>query len=123
MLQQDRTVQDTNSLLPVVLDSPQQTWSPCVSLFCKQVIVDNYLLKSEWLRLSLMLIIVLKSFYDGSVFSPSLSLLLCTEWDGHSFPFSKQSSVWGDLKAGRLDGNPKGYGGWEERAVIKVNDT
>lgn len=44
MLRQDRTAQDTNPLLSVVLGSPQQTWSPCVSLFCKQVIVDNYLL-------------------------------------------------------------------------------
>lgn len=45
MLQQDRTVQATYPLLAIALDNPQQTWSPRVRLFCKQVAVDNHLLK------------------------------------------------------------------------------
>lgn len=91
MLQQDRTVQDSNPLLSVVLDSPLQTWSPCVSLFCKQVVVDNYLLKSERARLSLMLIMVLKLFMMALSFP--LLFLSCCAWSGTDIPSLSQSKA------------------------------
>lgn len=56
--------------------------------------------------------------------SSPLSSSLAVHGVGQTFlPSLKKSSIWEDLRQRRLDGNPKAYGAWEERAVIKVNDT
>lgn len=107
MLQQDRTVQATNPSLSNVLDNPPGRPGPLVSGCSANRSLWTIVYLSARDRLSLMLIDSALTFYDGCVFFP---LLLCMEWDRHSFPLSKTSSVWGDLRERRLDGNPKGYG-------------
>lgn len=88
MLQQDRTVQTTNPLLSIVLDSPPSRPDPLVSGCSANRSLWTIIYLSARIRLSLMLISSTVTFYDGSIFSPVF--LSCCAWSGTEIPSLSQ---------------------------------